>query len=32
MNNMNNKGLWEHHVIGVLNTNCYVFGDPKMQL
>ena len=29
MNNVNSKGLWEHHVIGVLNTNCYVFGDPK---
>jgi glyoxylase-like metal-dependent hydrolase (beta-lactamase superfamily II) len=21
--------LWDHHVIGIVSTNCFVFGDPK---
>lgn len=24
-----NKHIWDHHVIGIVSTNCYVFGDPK---
>ena len=29
MNNSNFKKLWDHHEIGELNTNFFIFGDKK---